>query len=157
MPANPGGRLPTVAWAGHGDPGYLLRPSPDSELFFAGLADGRFVLRFCTSCSRPRYPHAPVCPYCGRDGHEWRPAPTDGTVLSWARCHLEFVPEFAPLLPYVVLDVQMTAGVRIIARLAPGEPEPAAGMPVRLAAERWPGGRAVPIFVSAGEARQEAP
>jgi uncharacterized protein len=148
------GRLSSVAWAGDGDPGYLLRPSPDGERFFTELAAGRFVLRRCPSCSRPRYPHAPVCPYCGTDGHEWRPAPPDGTVLSWARCHLEFVPEFAPLLPYVLLDVQMTAGVRIIARLAPGEQEPFTGMEVRLAAERWPGGAAVPIFVAAVPANE---
>jgi uncharacterized protein len=155
VPTRAEGRLSTVAWAGDGDPGYLLRPSPDSERFFTELAAGRFVLRFCPSCARPRYPHAPVCPYCGTDGHEWRPAPPDGTVLSWARCHLEFVPEFVPLLPYVVLDVQLTVGVRIIARLAPGEPEPFTGMEVRLAAERWPGGAAVPIFVAAaGEGEQ---
>lgn len=155
MPPQAEGRLATVAWAGDGDPGYLLRPSLDSERFFTELAAGRFVLRFCPSCSRPRYPHAPVCPYCGTDGHEWRPAPPDGRVLSWARCHLEFVPEFAPLLPYVVLDVQLTVGVRIIARLAPGEPEPFTGMDVRLAAELWTGGAAVPIFVTAeGESEQ---
>jgi uncharacterized protein len=155
VPTQAEGGLVTVAWAGDGDPGYLLRPSPDSERFFTELAAGRFVLRFCPSCSRPRYPHAPVCPYCGTDGHEWRPAPPDGRVLSWARCHLEFVPEFAPLLPYVVLDVQLSVGVRIIARLAPDESEPFAGMEVRLAAERWPGGAAVPIFVAAaGESEQ---
>lgn len=159
MQTPPEGILPSVAWAGDGDPSYLLRTSPDSERFFAELAAGRFVLRFCRSCSRPRYPHAPVCPYCGTEGHEWRPAPPAGTVLSWARCHLAFVPEFAPLLPYVVLDVQMTVGVRIIARLAAAAAEPFAGMEVDLAAERWPGGAAVPIFIArAGEgAHQGAP
>jgi uncharacterized protein len=150
VPTRPETTLASVAWAGRGDPGYLLRPSPDSDRFFAELAAGRFVLRFCPACSRPRYPHAPVCPYCGTEGHEWRPARSTGTVLSWARCHLEFVPEFAPLLPYVVLDVQMTVGVRIIARLAAHAAEPFAGMEVELAAERWPGGVAVPIFIAAG-------
>jgi uncharacterized protein len=143
--------LVTVAWPGDGDPGYLLRPSPDSERFFAELAAGRFVLRFCPACARPRYPHAPVCPYCGTDGYEWRQAPTGGTVLSWARCHLPYLPEFAPLVPYTVLDVQLNAGVRIIARLlspaASPAPEPACGMRVNLAAERWPGGGAVPGFI----------
>jgi Rubredoxin-like zinc ribbon domain (DUF35_N) len=102
VPTRPDGRLSTVAWAGDGDPGYLLRPSPDSDRFFAELAAGRFVLRRCPSCSRSRYPHAPVCPYCGTDGYEWRP-------------------------------------------------EPFTGMEVRLAAERWPGGAAVPIFVAAAQ------
>ena len=121
--------LVTVAWRGEGDPGYLLRPSPDSERFFAELAVGRFVLRFCPACARPRYPHAPVCPYCGTDGYEWRPAPTGGTVLSWARCHLAYLPEFAPLVPYTVLDVQLNVGVRIIARLlAPGPSRAPAGL-----------------------------
>jgi hypothetical protein len=143
--------LVSVEWPGDGDPGYLLRPSPDSERFFAELAAGRFVLRFCPACARPRYPHAPVCPYCGTDGHEWRRAPTGGRVLSWARCHLPYLPEFAPLVPYTVLDVQMSAGVRIIARLlSPGvspAPEPACGLRVELAAEIWPDGSAVPGFI----------
>ncbi len=149
-PAGTGTWLATVPWRGDGDPGYLLRPSADSERFFTELAAGRFVLRYCPACARPRYPHAPVCPYCGTEGHEWRVAPTDGTVLSWARCHLAYVPEFAPLVPYTVLDVQLSAGVRIIGRLLsddglPGG-GPAAGLRVRLAAEIWPDGSAVPGF-----------
>lgn len=161
-PAGPGepatgteSKLATVPWLGDGDPGYLLSPSADSARFFAELAAGRFVLRYCPACARPRYPHAPVCPYCGTEGHEWRPAPAGGTVLSWGRCHIAYVPEFAPLVPYTVLDVQMSAGVRIIGRLLPGggqdqdqDPEPACGLRVRLVAEVWPDGRAVPGFTA---------
>ena len=149
------GVLGSVAWAGEGDPSYLLRPSLDSERFFVELAGGRFVLRHCDDCGRPRYPHAPVCPYCGGLRFEWRPAATSGTVLSWARCHMDYVAELAPLLPYVVVDVQMAAGVRIIARLAGTHPEPYSGMAVELVAERWPAGQAVPAFVAGAGAETE--
>lgn len=138
--------LTSVAWTGPGDPDYLLRPSPDAAPFHDALAAGRLVLRACESCGRTRYPHGPVCPYCGGDDWAWRDVPTGATLLSWGRCHLELVPEFPP--PYLVAAALLDAGPPLIgALLEPADTTPAPGTRLRVVAQRWPSGSCVAAFV----------
>lgn len=134
-----------VKWAGPGDPEYLLRPSPDAEPFHEALAGGRLVLRTCAPCGHSRYPHGPVCPYCGSVEFEWREVPAGATLVSWGRCHLELVPEFPP--PYLVACAQLDAGPPMIgALLEPADLNPAVGARLRVVAQRWPSGTTVAAF-----------
>lgn len=133
---------------GTGDPAYLL-PQMTREVrpFFEQLANGRLALQHCDACGRARYPVAPVCPYCGSSDLSWRALSGRGTVHSWVRYHKSYLPEFEPLMPYVVLSVQLEEGPRIFGRLAEERGEPRAGMPVQAIVERWPGDRHVHAFV----------
>jgi uncharacterized OB-fold protein len=145
--------LPTVDWAGPGDPQYLLRPSPDAEPFHAALADNRLILRTCASCSRARYPHAPVCPYCGSPEYVWQEVVTGARLLTWGRCHLGLVPEFPP--PYLVACALLDAGPPMIgALLGPGAAEPRPGDRLTVVAQRWPSGVHVAAFVAEGTSRR---
>jgi len=138
--------LTSVAWTGSGDPGYLLRPSPDAEPFHEALAAGRLLLRVCDACGRARYPHGPVCPYCGSDAWAWHEVPAGASLLSWGRCHLPLVPEFPP--PYLVAAGLLDAGPPLIgALLEPADAEPAPGARLRVVAQRWPSGVCVAAFV----------
>jgi len=135
---------------GSGDPAGLLPPrTGELATFFNALRGRRLILQACAACNRMRHPVAPVCPYCGGRGWEWRPCSGSGTVHSWVRFRRGYVPEFEPLLPYDVLCVALAEGPRMFGRLAEGPAEPWIGMGVRAIVERLPGGECVPAFVAA--------
>jgi uncharacterized OB-fold protein len=145
-------RLKLRDFPGSGDPSYLVpQPTPDLAPFYDGLKEGRLVLQACARCERFRYPVAPVCPYCHELGSRWRAVSGRGTIHSWIRYRRNYLPEFEPLMPYVVLCVQLDAGPRIFGRLADADREPAHGMAVQAIVERWPQGQAVQAFTFADE------
>lgn len=113
------------------------RSGTDERPFYEGLAARRLRLQVCDHCQRPRFPVAPACPFCRRSGHSWSDVSPRGTVFSWARYHKGYLPEFAPLVPYVVLAVELADGPIVFGRLADDGVEPDIGMPVRAIVERW--------------------
>lgn len=120
--------------------GHLIRPpTADLEPFAAGLREGRLVLRRCEACSRLRYPLGPVCPRCGSTTGSWSDVDGRGRVHSWIRYRRSFIPEFEPLVPYVVVSAAIADGaVRIFGRLVGAtEPQVSTGMPVVAVVERW--------------------
>ena len=145
-------RLEQRVFPGAGDPGELL-PVRTRELapFLDALADRRLMLQACDECDRLRYPVAPVCPYCGSRGWDWRESSGAGTVHSWVRYRRGYLPQFEPLMPYVVLCVALEEGPRMFGRLAaePAAPDPWIGMPVRAIVERGDGGECVVAFADA--------
>jgi uncharacterized OB-fold protein len=143
------GRLEVRAFPGSGNPAHLLPPANrDVAPFWDGLRDGRLSLQRCRECGRPRFPVAPVCPYCGGRFWDWRSMDGKGTVHSWIRYHRGYLPEFEPLMPYDVLCVALDEGPRIFGRLAGEGPDPWIGMPVQAIVERFPGGECVPAFIA---------
>ena len=100
----------------------------------------------CDDCSRPRFPIAPVCPHCGATAWQWRGLTGKGHVFAWVRYHRSYLPEFADLVPYVVITAALEGGVRMIGRLLERDCQPKIGQPVAMLAERWPDGRCVPVF-----------
>ena len=131
------------------DPSDLLPPiSPDTAVFWEGLAEGRLQAQACDSCDKARFPVAPVCPHCGATGWQWRALSERGHVHSWVRYRRSFLPEFADVMPYVVACVEFPEGVRMFGWLvdAPKEGAVEIGAEVRAEAERWPDGRCVVRF-----------
>jgi uncharacterized protein len=144
------GPLRRREFAGAGDPAYLLPPyNRDVAPFWDALREGRLSLQHCEACGRARYPVAPVCPHCGGRAHAWREHSGRGTVHSWVRYHRGYLPEFEPLLPYVVLCVALEDGPRLFGRLATGDAEPAIGLAVAAIVERFADGDCVLAFVPA--------
>lgn len=134
-------------------PDELLPPvTPDSEPYWTALSRGTLLLQHCLECRRMRYPIAPVCPHCGGMQSEWSAASGRGKVLSWVRYHRQYLPEFADLIPYVVLAVALEEGPSMFARLVDASADPGIGDAVGLVVERWPGGRHMPVFKLMGEA-----
>lgn len=143
-------RLQIRAFPGRGDPDRLLpRLSEDNVRFFEALIDARLELQRCEECGRPRYPIGPICPHCRSPLFSWTALSGRGTVHSWIRYQRSYLDEFAPLMPYVVLCVQLEEGARIFGRLADSDREPYGGMPVQAIVERWPQGRCIHAFVAA--------
>ena len=88
----------------------------------------------------------PVCPYCRSSTWAWREVSGAGTIFSFVRFHRSYLSEFADLMPYVVLTVQLDEGARMFGRLVDGGVEPRIGLPVGLVIEQWPNGRCVHAF-----------
>jgi len=133
------------------DPAGLLPPvTSDNAPFWNGLARGRLMLQQCPSCRKLRYPVAPVCAVCGSTEIAWAEMSGRGKVFSWVRYHRSYLPEFADRLPYVVALVELDEGVRLFGCLVDREPDPFIDQPVKLVIERWPNGRCVASFTSAG-------
>ena len=141
-------RIQEVPGAGH--PSHLLLPiTSDTRPFHEALADGRLLLQRCSACQQFRHPVAPVCPFCQAEPFTWHVASGQGIVHSWIRYHKCYLPEFEPLMPYCVLDVQLAEGPRMFGRLADRDGTPSIGSPVQAIVERWPNDRFVPAFTLA--------
>jgi uncharacterized OB-fold protein len=141
-------------FAGAGDPSRLLpRRTRQNDEFFAALADGRLVLQRCEGCGHARYPVAPACPRCATSGGRWEALTGAGSVHSWIRYRKSYLPEFEPLMPYVVVCAQLDDGPRMFGRLVAAEGDPRIGDRVRMLAERLPSGEHTIAFIAEGGER----
>jgi uncharacterized OB-fold protein len=144
-----GPELDVRPFAGNGDPSRLLpRRTRQNNEFFAALAEGRLLLQRCEACGHARYPVAPACPRCGRSGGRWEALTGAGSVHSWIRYRKSYLPEFEPLMPYVVVCAQLDDGPRMFGRLATAEGDPRVGDRVRMFAERLPSGQHTIAFIA---------
>ena len=143
------GALETRDVPGAGEPSRLLpRRTRQNEPFFAALAEGRLLLQRCTACGHARYPVAPACPRCGARDARWDELAGTGSVHSWIRYRRGYLPEFEPLMPYVVLCVALDDGPRMFGRLAAAEGDPAVGDRVRTIVERFASGEHTIAFIT---------
>jgi uncharacterized protein len=138
--------LEVRSFPGKGETSHLItRVTSDIKVFWDGLNDGHLTLQRCSACGKPRYPVAPVCPYCRTSAYTWDAVSGAGSVFSWIRYHKSYQPEFEQLLPYCVLAVQLDAGPRMFGRLT-SDVQPTVGMRVTAIGERWSDGRVLPAF-----------
>lgn len=124
------------------------RPDNDTEPFWRGCAEERFLLQSCDDCGSFRWPPGPACPRCGAAGASWREASGAGTVYSWVTVAVPLHPALADQVPYVVGLVELAEGVRVVATIegcAPAEIE--AGMEVELRFDTDADGFRLPVFV----------
>lgn len=134
------------------DPDQLLPAiTPENEPHWSALADGRLVVQKCEQCGELRFPVAPVCPHCGGTASNWTELNGSCRIFSWVRYHRTYLPEFADLLPYVVVCVEVADTVRMFGRLVGHCEAPVIDTPVRMVIEEWPNGRCVPAFSIDGD------
>jgi uncharacterized OB-fold protein len=122
---------------------------PLSAAYWSGAARGVLVLQQCGNCGTIRHYPQVLCATCHSfDVHTVEVAGT-GTVLSWTVTEHAFDATVAADVPYALVTVDMTAGVRLLGRLRDGSgaiPEIRPGLRVRLAFEPDPAGHPMPVF-----------
>jgi hypothetical protein len=127
----------------------LPTPTRESQPYWDGLREGRFMLQHCAACGKIRHYPRPVCPHCFSMASEWREAPLGGKIHSWTVCHHPFNFFFKQMAPYIVALVDMDAGVRVNAQLrGVAENDLKIGARVRLAFEPVSKEITLPYFVS---------
>jgi len=128
----------------------LPRPTRESQPFWDGVREGKFMIQHCTACGRPRDYPQPVCPHCWSMESDFREAPLTGRVHSWTVCHHASNFAFKAATPYIVVLADMDAGVRVNAPLhGVSEADLRIGLPVRLSFEAATPEITLPCLVAA--------
>lgn len=128
-------------------------PTLESKPYWDALNEGRLVLQSCGACGKVRHYPRPLCDACYSFDVRWIDAKGTGTVHSWTVTHHAFNPGFKAELPYVLVTVDLTEGVRMQAPLRGADAdtlEP--GLPVRLVIEAARDGLALPAFALTAKA-----
>lgn len=86
----------------------------DSQPFWDGLKEHRFLLLRCKTCGTSYWP-ASYCRHCGNDGPfmsglEWQNSSGQGTVFAFNIHHIAFDPNFKEDLPYVYAMIELDEG-----------------------------------------------
>lgn len=126
-------------------------PTPRGEemIFFAEAREGRLSFQVCDDCAtRIAYPHV-VCPNCLSDRLSRHASAGRGTVHSFTTLHRAGSPVMAGRVPYTVVLVDLSEGVRVLADLADEGREPRIGMPVEVFFEQLTDELSIPRFRAA--------
>src|SRR5262249_18728695 len=73
-------------------------------------AQGRLMIKHCTACHQPHHYPRSICPFCGSDATEWRPASGRGTIYTYSI--MRRVPE-----PYAIAYVTLEEGPTMMANI----------------------------------------
>ncbi len=125
-------------------------PVPDerSAGYWAAAAEGVLALQCCDHCGRLAVPPDIICVGCRSPEPSFHDEPVSGmgTVRSWTVMRTAFLPGFAPLVPYVLADVELDEqpDLRIIARVLAGADAMAVGARVSTQFDEVAPGFAVP-------------
>ena len=114
---------------------HVSRPLPDvtprMQPFYDAAAERRLVIQRCERCATTRFPAVETCSNClGRD-MRWIEAAGTGEVFSFVIMHQIYHPWFADRAPYVVAQIKLTEGPRILSTVVDVVPDRVRiGMPV---------------------------
>ncbi len=119
----------------------------ESEPFWAGTKERKFLIRHCRACGRNHFYPRHYCPHCWSDQCDWQPASGRGRVYSYTVIHHNDVPPFKDMLPYIVALIDLDEGVRVTSNLVECTPEVVhVGMPVEVIYEQVTDDIALPQF-----------
>jgi uncharacterized OB-fold protein len=108
----------------------LPQPEPLAKPYWDSLNAGALQLQRCDRCERfVFYPRA-LCPHCGSRALTWRRVSGRGRLHTFCIPYRHPSPAFQPDLPYVVAQVELDEGVRMMTNLVGVEPDPAGLMPL---------------------------
>jgi uncharacterized protein len=92
-------------------------------------------LRFqhCTNCGTWRHVPRDMCAKCGSFVWEWAKSSGKGKLFSWTTAMQPMLPQFADLVPYSPVVIEMDEGVRLVSWLTNVPPEELRlGLPVEV-------------------------
>jgi hypothetical protein len=137
----------------------MPRPLPDRDTqpFWDGCRDGRFLVPRCAACGHARWPPGPMCPTCQSTDTDWIESSGRGTVYSWIVATHPVDPVLADQVPYVVAMIDLPEGVRVVGNVDGCRPEEVtAGMEVELFfSDPGEDGIPIPSFRAADQANRE--
>ena len=94
-------------------------PSTDLETqpFWDGLKEGKFLLRHCDTCGKDHYYPRPFCPDCWSDEVSWKEASGRGKIYTYSVVHVNDLPPFNERVPYVAAIVELDEGPRVMTNI----------------------------------------
>ncbi len=119
--------------------------------FFDATAEGRLVLRRCSSCGHVRGPEVPMCTECLSEAFAWFDSAGAGHVESWVVLHSRPAADGTIVEPRVVVTVELEEGPWMIGALIDSDPaDNFGGVAVRVDFVRPDESEAIPVFRLAG-------
>ena len=94
----------------------------NTQPFWDGAKDGKFMLQYCTDTDQFQYPPRPVSIFTGSRNLDWREASGKGVIYS---CTVIRVPGpgIKDRIPLMAATVELEEGVRVIANILDAQPE----------------------------------
>jgi uncharacterized OB-fold protein len=91
-------------------------PTPDLETqpFWDGCKEGRFLIRHCNACGADHYYPRPFCPTCWSNDVAWKEASGRATLYTYSIVHVNDLPPFGERVPYVAAIVELEEGPRVM-------------------------------------------
>ncbi len=91
-------------------------PTPDFETqaFWDGCKEGKFLIRHCNACGRDHFYPRPFCPTCWSADVVWKEASGRATLYTYSIVHVNDLPPFADRVPYVAAVVELDEGPRVM-------------------------------------------
>lgn len=124
----------------------LPSPTPLTEPFWSGIADGELRFMRCGLCGEAFLPAREECPACLSENVGWEAASGRGTLVSWVVYHRAMHPAFKDRIPYVVGIVELEEGARLISNIVGKAPDQLEiDQPLALKIETMEGA-ALPLF-----------
>jgi uncharacterized OB-fold protein len=119
------------------------------------IRDREMRLQSCSDCRTFRYPPGPGCPNCLSSECEWKPLSGEGTIVSWAVFHRQYLPAYPA--PYNVIAVRLAEGPLLISNLECDAPLQGSwiGLRVHLTYVTMPDGAILPRFRLAEQTTSE--
>lgn len=126
-------------------------PSPLTQPYWDGMAEGRLRIQHCAACGKPRHYPRYICDACHAFDVTWKDSSGRGTVHSWTVAHHAFHPGFKDELPYTLVIVDLEEGVRALGRYAAADGKGLRiGLKVTLGFAEGGGGFRLPLFSPVG-------
>lgn len=110
-------------------------------------------LRFqrCSACRRWRHVPRDMCAACGSFDWEWARSSGKGTLFSWTTTMQPMMPQFADLVPYSPVVVELEEGVRMLSWLVDTDADDfTLGLPVEVVFDDVTSDVTLPKFRRAG-------
>ena len=119
----------------------------ETKPFWDALKDGKLLIGECGGCGKVHYYPRAMCPYCWSDDVTMVPAKGTGVLYTWSTVHVNDLPPFKGMVPYVAAQVDLDEGVRITTRIVEYAPRQLEiGMPVTVAFEAISEDVTIPVF-----------
>lgn len=104
----------------------------NSSAYWEGAARGVLVLQQCRTCGMVQHYPKLLCGNCQSWDLQPRESTGSGTVYSWTVTHHAFDPSVADRVPYTMVTVDITEGVRVLGQFPSQATPPVIGEPLQL-------------------------
>ncbi len=95
----------------------------DTREFWTGCKEHELRFQKCKDCGHIRWPASMICPMCYSRDTQWIIASGKGKVYTFVVYHVAYHRGFEDDLPYVVADVELEEGPRLLTNIVGCRPD----------------------------------
>ena len=101
----------------------LPKVNADNYEFWTGCKKHELRFQKCKACGHVRWPASMICPMCYSQETQWIVAGGKAKVYTFVVYHVAYHPGFEKDVPYVVADVELEEGPRLLTNIVGCQPD----------------------------------